>query len=316
MFFKAIESSFSVDELIICLFHIKMMKIHIKVIEAKEVPKSDVLGLSDPFITISVNNKFTVCKTKFIKNCHEPKWNQQFSIDLKKPNSSVLHFNLKDHDFIFHDQLSSRDFPISQFVKDQIVEDWFEFRNKKGQSAGKVKLAFHLGDPQSKPFFVDAPVTKEIEIDDGLTPEERDNMRRTFEDFDRNQNGILEENELDQFLRRYREKEPLRTFAYYCIELYGKDGGISFDQFLQFYRDTDRDDDDPECLIRKIFNRIDDDGNGELSAQELEAVYGNLRFREGFTQEWNLRQRLTSSSYDGFKAILANDLRKMWRGQI
>lgn len=53
-----------------------MSHIKVKVVEAKDLKKSDLIGKSDPFVIISVENERA--QTKVISNNLNPVWNESF----------------------------------------------------------------------------------------------------------------------------------------------------------------------------------------------------------------------------------------------
>lgn len=129
------------------------MILHIRAVEAKDLPKMDVVGKSDPFLKFRVTPSKETYKTKFVKQTFEPKWNEEFHIPV--PNQdSVLHVELFDMDKVSADDLiSTRDFELNHFKVGEVYEDWYNFFKAPGvDKPGCVHLVIHLANAGDTPF--------------------------------------------------------------------------------------------------------------------------------------------------------------------
>ena len=129
------------------------MILHVRAVEAKDLPKMDVIGKSDPFLTFRINVSKETYKTKFIKQTLDPKWNEEFHIPV--PNQDcVLHVELFDMDKVSaNDLISTRDFELNHFKVGEVYEDWYHFFKAPGvDKPGSVYLVFHLANNGDTPF--------------------------------------------------------------------------------------------------------------------------------------------------------------------
>lgn len=136
------------------------MYLHIKAVEAKDVPKMDIIGKSDPFLKFTLNTSSQEYRTKTIKNTLTPQWHEDIHIPITSNMNDLLHIGLYDEDkFSKNDLISTRDFPVSEFRVGEIKDTWYDFSPipklaKKSISGGKVRLIFHLANSGDEPFVV------------------------------------------------------------------------------------------------------------------------------------------------------------------
>ncbi|KAK8836641.1 Protein Aster-C [Tritrichomonas musculus] len=130
--------------------------LYVHAVEAKDVPKMDVIGKCDPFMVFRLNSKPTeTWKTKDIKQTFEPHWDQVFKIPINSDNTlETLHIELFDKDdFTDDDLISTKEFQVSSFQLGKIVDAWYDFLpHKRVKKGGKVHLIFHLANENDAPF--------------------------------------------------------------------------------------------------------------------------------------------------------------------
>merc|ERR1711871_1290 len=82
-------------------------KLVIKVQRAKDLPKADLIGSSDPFCKVRLggNERSIVKKTKVIKNNLNPVWEQEFTFDLNEIQKEKVKFEIYDWDLCGGDDL-------------------------------------------------------------------------------------------------------------------------------------------------------------------------------------------------------------------
>lgn len=154
------------------------MRLHVKAIEANDVPKMDTIGKSDPYLEFRLSTSSQVWKTKYKKNTYKPVWNQQFDLPITTQGDDVLTVTLYDYDTVSKsDKISYLDFPIRDFVEDEITDKWYDFTStKSSRKGGKVRLAFHYAQPGVPPFkdrseYMTREVEPEIEPEPEPQPE-------------------------------------------------------------------------------------------------------------------------------------------------
>mgnify|MGYP001026844503 CR=1 FL=1 len=106
-----------------------MIKIlHLKILEAKDIPKMDVIGTADPFVLFKVSPSPEKYQTKVIKQNPKPVWNEEFHIPFMQDKSAVLHMELFDWDKVsLNDLISTRDFEIDKYEDGKVIDQWYEF---------------------------------------------------------------------------------------------------------------------------------------------------------------------------------------------
>lgn len=131
------------------------MILHIKAVEAKDVPKMDLIGKCDPFLCFRTNLSSQEWKTKVIKKTYTPEWNEEFHIPITSNMDELLHIELYDQDtFTKNDLISTRDFPVNDFQIGQVTDEWYDFAPApKIPKGGKVRLIFHLANSGDEAFI-------------------------------------------------------------------------------------------------------------------------------------------------------------------
>lgn len=73
--------------------------LHVKVVRATKLLKMDLLGLSDPYVKLSLSGeKLPSKKTTIKKKTLNPEWNEDFKLSVKDPQSQMLLINVYDWD--------------------------------------------------------------------------------------------------------------------------------------------------------------------------------------------------------------------------
>lgn len=130
------------------------MELHIRAVEATEVPKMDAIGKSDPYLKFNLSTSSQEWKTKHKNNTDKPVWNEEFHLPITSSMNDQLTISLYDKDDISKDDLiSTMSFNVRNFQVGKIVDQWYTFQPAKGvKNPGKVRLVFHL-DKSGKPAF-------------------------------------------------------------------------------------------------------------------------------------------------------------------
>lgn len=109
-----------------------------------------------------------------------------------------------------------------------------------------------------------------------VTQEERDVLKQTFDDFDRDGNGQLDISELAQVLTAFSKgKKPsdAEVSKIFAIADKDKNGTIEFEEFLSAMTKVRV---DKETELRGVFQSLDQDSNGFIDTQELVAACAAL----------------------------------------
>lgn len=143
------------------------MILHLKVLEAKDIPKMDVIGTADPFVIFNLSPSEDEYQTKVIKQNPRPVWNEEFHIRFDPNTRAILHMELFDWDkFTPNDLISTRDFEVSKYEPGNVIDEWYPFFAAPNvPKPGIVHLMIHVALPHEEPFVKRELVSKEIKIE-------------------------------------------------------------------------------------------------------------------------------------------------------
>lgn len=138
------------------------MNLHIKVIEAVDVPKMDVFSKSDPYCVISLTGFPGRKRTKTIQNTDHPVWNEEFHFPIQnKKNAPFNDFGsikisvtLFDEDtFSKDDAISSIEISLNDYIVGRIYDEWYSlFPFKKLKEGGRIHMMVNVLPKDIKPF--------------------------------------------------------------------------------------------------------------------------------------------------------------------
>jgi hypothetical protein len=131
------------------------MYLHVRVIEAADVPPMDPNGLSDPFVKMYMSDKKKDdVKTKTVPKTLTPKWNQDFTFSIRNSlPGTALHMSLYDEDPLVSDKISDIDFPFQQLPAGKVIDQWLDLNPWRGVSqGGRLHVKFHVAGASEVPF--------------------------------------------------------------------------------------------------------------------------------------------------------------------
>nr|XP_043613796.1 synaptotagmin-3-like [Erigeron canadensis] len=140
--------------------------LHVKVVQARELLKKDIIGSSDPYVKLKLSggriipSKKTSIKPKNLN----PVWNEEFKLTVNDPMSQVLELHVFDWEKVgLHDKLGMQVIPLMLLKPNEKKEltiglvknlDSTDIRNRKPRGSITVELTF-------VPFVEDAIVYDE-----------------------------------------------------------------------------------------------------------------------------------------------------------
>lgn len=75
---------------------------NVTVVRAMKLKKTDLLGLSDPFVKLKImDDKLSSKKTSVKHKNLNPEWNEEFSFVVKDPETQVLKFSVYDWEQVY-----------------------------------------------------------------------------------------------------------------------------------------------------------------------------------------------------------------------
>lgn len=129
------------------------MILNVKCVEAKEVPKMDFIGESDPYLVLKLSSSNQEWKTKVINNTKNPIWNQSFQLPVTSSMGDVLTVTMYDKDPFNSDIISHCVIQINRLEIGKVYDDWLEMTSDcKYSNAGTVRLMLHLTRHGAEPF--------------------------------------------------------------------------------------------------------------------------------------------------------------------
>ena len=132
------------------------MQLHIRVVEAAQVPSMDVVGKSDPYCVLKLSTSNQEWKTTVKDNTLMPIWNEIFSLPVSSSMNDILTVMLYDKDNVSSDDLiSTIDIPVNGLTPGKVLDKWYKMNPAKGnKTGGQLRLVLHL-DRIGFPEFVE-----------------------------------------------------------------------------------------------------------------------------------------------------------------
>lgn len=129
-----------------CNMPFQFLKVVVKVISARDIAKMDTFGKTDPYVLVYLRNYPNVkYKTKVMNNNMEPKWDQDFELDLLNQTNDILTLTMMDKDVAIDDEMANLDIPLGQFGLFEIVEREYDMKPyKKVKKGGKILVRIQI----------------------------------------------------------------------------------------------------------------------------------------------------------------------------
>ncbi|CAF1386486.1 unnamed protein product [Rotaria sp. Silwood1] len=123
-----------------------MGQLEVTIIEGKNLKQKDKLSENDAFIEIYLDDKNQKQKTKVIKNCNNPIWNQSFVFNHLR-GQDTLHIDVYDHDTIRNQIIGYIQIDLRYLYQQGHIDDWFYVEDKQGiKTNGLIHLTLDYGN--------------------------------------------------------------------------------------------------------------------------------------------------------------------------
>lgn len=116
-----------------------LRNISVMVKSAKCLPKMDLSGKADPYVTIHIGAKEK--KTAVIKKTLDPTWNESFMFELRQNSTANIVFTVMDRDNVGHDEpMGYVSIPVQEVFEQQNIEREYELMHKDGKAKNETLL--------------------------------------------------------------------------------------------------------------------------------------------------------------------------------
>lgn len=129
-----------------------MYVLHVRLIEANDIPKMDLITQTDAYCIFrsgsETRRSFTVLNSKY------PRWNQEFHFTVSSPITGSLNITMRDKDVFIDDNISYIDIPYNTIPVGQVIDQWFNMIPfRRARKGGRLHLMLHMA-PAGQPPFV------------------------------------------------------------------------------------------------------------------------------------------------------------------
>lgn len=130
------------------------MRLHLRIIEADNIPKMDLIGKADPFVKVFLTESKDSDKTEYISKTYTPKWNKEMHLRVISV-AEWAKFELRDHDAGGkHDLIGTFQRKIKDFQPGMVVDEWINVEKAKGvKKQARVHMVSHLSYEEMCPFY-------------------------------------------------------------------------------------------------------------------------------------------------------------------
>lgn len=133
------------------------MNLHVRVIEANDIPKMDLFGKADPYCILKVSSSRTISKTRVKDKTYTPVWNEDFHFPIKDYTTEQLTITMKDKDLTDDDLISILKIQLCTLQINKVYDSWYDpVPAKDVKKGGRLHLLLHLAESSVLPFK-DAP---------------------------------------------------------------------------------------------------------------------------------------------------------------
>ncbi|XP_064965117.1 calmodulin-like protein 3 [Musa acuminata AAA Group] len=138
-------------------------------------------------------------------------------------------------------------------------------------------------------------------------------LKRVFQMFDRNGDGSITKNELQDSLKNLGIHIPEEELAAMIekIDVNG-DGCVDVDEFGTLYQTIMGERDEDEDML-EAFNVFDQNGDGFITVEELRSVLSSLGLKQGRTVE-ECRKMISKVDVDGDGKVNFKEFKQMMKG--
>jgi hypothetical protein len=130
-------------------------KLNIRLISARDLPKMDLFGKSDPYCVLTSMTTGMTFKSSVKKNTLTPRWNEDFHFPVESPEAEYLCIEMYDKDATKDDKMSEFRLSLGTLKLGAVVDMWYDMSPVPGvKKGGQIHVILHLARPQDQPFMM------------------------------------------------------------------------------------------------------------------------------------------------------------------
>jgi hypothetical protein len=114
----------------------RVFQVTVTIIEAKDVPKMDVIGKCDPYCIVGLADSRLLYRTRTVDKTYEPRWNETVSFLMADPTRDTLHIQMKDQDMAIDSAISTLDIPLGSLANQPELDQWAGMKPVSGVTKG------------------------------------------------------------------------------------------------------------------------------------------------------------------------------------
>jgi len=128
------------------------MKLNLKVIQAKNLPKVDVKGSCNGYCKIQFTQQ--KAQTHIIDNSLTSRWRKDFSFDILDIEEDNLFLQLYDYDSIGKlDLISDLEIKTKSLQPGRVIDKWYIMNHKIKDTTPEIHLMIHIGKVKDTAFI-------------------------------------------------------------------------------------------------------------------------------------------------------------------
>jgi hypothetical protein len=119
------------------------LQLHVHVVEACNIPRTDFLTASDLYMTLQVSTSAAIQSTQIIEKTQSPIWNQQFhfAISGNYQNNSYLTCIVKNHSGQgFDNEVVRAAIPLTDLPPFEISDNWYILESRIGDRNDRTEI--------------------------------------------------------------------------------------------------------------------------------------------------------------------------------
>jgi hypothetical protein len=118
-----------------------MGRIDVRIVEARNLPNTELVGNPDPFVRVSLENQEH--KTSAASSTLNPKWDEVFKFVIADPNSAQLELKLWDKNMVSDTFMGQYKMSLSGLTKGVVKEVWCLLQQCKSNAEIHIHLLAH-----------------------------------------------------------------------------------------------------------------------------------------------------------------------------